>query len=150
LDARDLSLFPDSSFDAILAMGPFYHLQDSADRVLAAREISRVLRPGGHAFLAFIPRTYIIAQCLATPDYFRSIAAPDKLAEFWKTGCYDSIESGRWTGAYCGKIGEMRNLFLESYAVRTLVFVLLINASYRLNKRSTPPGPGQPSAIHTR
>jgi ubiquinone/menaquinone biosynthesis C-methylase UbiE len=114
LDARDLSLFPDSSFDAILAMGPFYHLQDSADRVLAAREISRVLRPGGHAFLAFIPRTYIIAQCLATPDYFRSIAAPDKLAEFWKTGCYDSIESGRWTGAYCGKIGEMRNLFLES------------------------------------
>lgn len=114
LDVRDLGKFSDASFDAALAMGPFYHLQEPLDRILAAREISRVLRPGGHAFLAFVPRTYVVARCLAEPSYFKSIASPNELVNFWATGCYDSGEPGRWTGAFCGKIGEMCDLFINA------------------------------------
>jgi ubiquinone/menaquinone biosynthesis C-methylase UbiE len=114
LDVRDLGKFPNGSFDAVLAMGPFYHLQDPLDRAIAAREISRVLRPGGFAFLAFIPRTYIVARCLADPGYFKSIEAPEELLKFWTTGCYESSEPGRWTGVYCGRIREMCDLFMDA------------------------------------
>ncbi len=114
LDVRDLSKFSDASFDAVLAMGPFYHLQDTFDRKIAAREISRVVRPGGYAFLAFVPRTYIVARCLADPEYFKSIAAPSELFNFWTNGRYDTSEPGRWTGAFCGKIGEMCDLFIDA------------------------------------
>ncbi len=114
LDVRDLSKFPNASFDAVLAMGPFYHLQEPLDQSIAAREISRVLRPGGYAFLAFIPRTYIVARCLADPGYFKSIEAPAELLKFWTTGCYESSVPGRWTGVFCGRIREMCDLFMDA------------------------------------
>ncbi len=45
-DARDLQ-FDDSSFDAVLVMGPLYHLLERSDRVKALQEAYRVLKPGG-------------------------------------------------------------------------------------------------------
>jgi SAM-dependent methyltransferase len=45
-DARHLP-DPDSSVDAVLLMGPLYHLTERADRVAALSEARRVLRPGG-------------------------------------------------------------------------------------------------------
>ena len=49
-DARDLNL-PDSSVDAVVLLGPLYHLRERAHRVQALREASRVVRPGGPALL---------------------------------------------------------------------------------------------------
>src|SRR5207302_1495211 len=49
-DARDLSRWPAGSFDAVLALGPFYHLVDAEDRRRAARECRRVLRSAGRLF----------------------------------------------------------------------------------------------------
>lgn len=54
--ATDLSHFSDDSFDAVLALGPFYHLVREPDRRMAMRECARVLRPGGILIAAFIPR----------------------------------------------------------------------------------------------
>jgi len=54
--ATDLSRFPDASFDAILLMGPLYHLLDEAERRQAVAEGHRVLKPGGILFAAFISR----------------------------------------------------------------------------------------------
>ena len=45
-DARALPQ-PDDSFDAVLLLGPMYHLTDRAERVLAFTEAARVTRPGG-------------------------------------------------------------------------------------------------------
>lgn len=45
-DARELQ-FVDASFDAVLVMGPLYHLLDRSDRVNALQEAFRVLKPGG-------------------------------------------------------------------------------------------------------
>ena len=45
-DARQLDL-PSAAFDAVLLMGPLYHLPEREDRLLALREAHRVLRPGG-------------------------------------------------------------------------------------------------------
>jgi len=54
-DARDLP-WSDESADAVLFMGPLYHLTRREDRIRALREARRVLRPGGMLFGVIIPR----------------------------------------------------------------------------------------------
>src|SRR4051812_5026284 len=44
-DARELA-FPDGVADAVLLLGPLYHLTEVAERLRALREACRVLRPG--------------------------------------------------------------------------------------------------------
>ena len=46
-DARDLSSHADGSVDALLLLGPLYHLTDRDDRLRALAEARRVVRPGG-------------------------------------------------------------------------------------------------------
>ncbi|MGH3488308.1 MAG: class I SAM-dependent methyltransferase, partial [Actinopolymorphaceae bacterium] len=48
-DARALRR-PDASVDAVLLLGPLYHLTERADRLRALEEVHRVLRPGGVVF----------------------------------------------------------------------------------------------------
>jgi len=54
-DARDLSR-PDGSVDAVLLLGPLYHLPDPSDRARALLEARRVVRPGGLVVAAAISR----------------------------------------------------------------------------------------------
>ncbi|HKC76672.1 MAG TPA: class I SAM-dependent methyltransferase [Chloroflexota bacterium] len=67
-DACDLGRWPDGSFDAALALGPFYHLPTPAERDRAAAELARVLRPAGIAFVALMPRYIFLRRTLALPD----------------------------------------------------------------------------------
>jgi SAM-dependent methyltransferase len=54
-DARSLDL-ADNSVDAVLLLGPLYHLPTQSDRVRALGEARRVVRPGGHVYAAAISR----------------------------------------------------------------------------------------------
>lgn len=54
-DARNLDL-PDDSADAVLLLGPLYHLEDPADRMKALSESRRVVRSGGVVYVAAISR----------------------------------------------------------------------------------------------
>jgi SAM-dependent methyltransferase len=54
-DARELDL-ADASVDAVLLLGPLYHLRRRQDRVRALIEARRVVRPGGLVFVAAISR----------------------------------------------------------------------------------------------
>ena len=55
-DATDLDL-DDSSVDAVLLLGPLYHLHRRSDRLQALREAKRIVRPGGPIFAAAISRS---------------------------------------------------------------------------------------------
>ena len=46
----------DESADAVLLLGPLYHLQDHEDRIAALQEARRILKPGGLLFSAAISR----------------------------------------------------------------------------------------------
>src|SRR5262245_54108334 len=54
-DARRID-HADGSADAVLLLGPLYHLTDRGDRLAAWREARRVLRPGGVVLAAAISR----------------------------------------------------------------------------------------------
>lgn len=81
-DARRL---PQSvaSAEAVLVMGPLYHLPDEADRLLALREASRVLKTGGVLVAAAISRYASaldgLSRNLAKDPAFRAIRERDLL-----------------------------------------------------------------------
>jgi ubiquinone/menaquinone biosynthesis C-methylase UbiE len=54
-DARRLDL-EDGGFDAVLLLGPLYHLPESEHRLMALSEAKRILKPGGILFAAGISR----------------------------------------------------------------------------------------------
>jgi SAM-dependent methyltransferase len=54
-DARSLDL-PDESVDAVLVLGPIYHLSTYDDRVQALREARRIVRQDGVVYVAAISR----------------------------------------------------------------------------------------------
>ena len=62
-DARQLDQAT-SSIDAVLLLGPLYHLTDPADRLLALREAQRVLRPGGLLLAVAISRFATLLDAL--------------------------------------------------------------------------------------
>jgi SAM-dependent methyltransferase len=51
MDARKLD-FPDESFDVVFSLSSFEHFGTPEDIATASRELGRVLRPGGYAFVA--------------------------------------------------------------------------------------------------
>ena len=52
-DAREIGR-PDKSADAVLLMGPLYHITDKSERLLALEESRRLLRDGGVLYTAAI------------------------------------------------------------------------------------------------
>lgn len=59
-DACNLRAFPNETFDAVLCMGPLYHLPVKNDRLACLRECRRVMKPGAPLFVTVLPRlTYL-------------------------------------------------------------------------------------------
>ena len=55
-NAKNLSRFSDSKFDAVLCMGPLYHLKTEKGRREALYECLRILKPGGIIAAAYVNR----------------------------------------------------------------------------------------------
>jgi S-adenosylmethionine-dependent methyltransferase len=63
-DARDLSQVTDSQFDAVLLMGPLYHLIVETDRKAALQQAFDRLRSGGILFSSFLSRLGLMGDML--------------------------------------------------------------------------------------
>jgi len=107
VDARDLSRFGNGEFDAVLSLGPFYHLVAAADRECAAREAHRVLRPGGLLLATVMTRySWVLGVLLE--------AGSRRLADLRQTledGVYRNAEPGRFTEAYLHRPAEVAPFF---------------------------------------
>jgi ubiquinone/menaquinone biosynthesis C-methylase UbiE len=81
-DARHLQ-FASNKADAILLLGPRYHLTDVADRIKARREALRVLKPRGVLIAAAISRFASLMEALSIGTFrdtaFQEIIASDLL-----------------------------------------------------------------------
>ena len=77
VEACDLSIWSEGSFNAVLSLGPFYHLIEDADRKRAAEELVRVLRPNGVAFIMTMPRYAFLCRTVLLPDERHHILQAD-------------------------------------------------------------------------
>jgi len=79
-DARHLEV-PSDSADAVLSLGPLYHLVESSDRLKALSECRRILKPGGVLFAAAISQFASLIDGLSRGFFrdaaFRAIVAQD-------------------------------------------------------------------------
>lgn len=112
-DARELDL-PGASVDAVLLLGPLYHLADRADRVRALRESARVVRPGGPVFAAVISRWAArIDGMLRNRLYAEYPGAHEVIGEVERTGMLPPLADGVFTG-FCHRPGELREEMAEA------------------------------------
>jgi len=109
LDATDMSLFADESFDIVLNMGPFYHLCDIQERTKCFLESLRVLKKGGMLITAYIPR-YFVFQYVAMKDAkYLDIKLAEQLIN---TGVLKhDDEKCFWTDTYYSDFDEMEKLY---------------------------------------
>ena len=106
-DARDLDL-ADASADAVLMLGPIYHLRRRADRISALREAWRVVRPGGPVFVAAISRwAPRLDGELRSRLYQVYPAIRELTALVERTGWMPPLHEGSFT-AYCHRPGQFR------------------------------------------
>jgi ubiquinone/menaquinone biosynthesis C-methylase UbiE len=109
-DVCDLSQFAAESFDAVLCLGPFYHLIDPQDRVQAARELRRVLKPDGVAFVAFMPVYGFLRRTLALKDERKHLSQPEFMERLMREGVFINTVPGRFNSGY-----GVRPLEVESF-----------------------------------
>ena len=84
-DARALGLFAGSQFDAVLLMGPLYHLLQLQERELTLLEAGRRLKQGGFLFASAITRFAPIRH-IAENDPEMIIREPEKFSEIVDLG----------------------------------------------------------------
>ena len=112
LDATDMSIFEDESFDAVLNMGPFYHLLAEEQRNRCMSEALRVLKKGGLLFTAYIPRYYVFQYVSMSDDEYLDATLADKII---KTGILrHDDEKCFWTDTYYSTKKEMENIYLKN------------------------------------
>ncbi|GAB3457707.1 class I SAM-dependent methyltransferase [Kineococcus endophyticus] len=99
-DARDMSRWPAGSFDAVLALGPFYHLPDPQDRERALAEVVRVTTPGGLVATAWMPRWSLLRRTLAIADERDRLTDPAFVDALLARGEYENPHRGRFTHAH--------------------------------------------------
>jgi ubiquinone/menaquinone biosynthesis C-methylase UbiE len=83
--ASDLSRFAPNSFDALLLLGPLYHLLQDGERRQALREAYRVLKPGRPLFAAFLTR-YAVARFCAAHEPLWPLQEPAMWESVLQTG----------------------------------------------------------------
>jgi len=102
-DARALDL-PDASADAVLLLGPLYHLVDRADRAAAIREAARILRPGGPLFAAAISRWATrIDGIIGKRTYLAYPVVLDLIDEVERTGNLQPLQASAFTAPVSGR-----------------------------------------------
>jgi SAM-dependent methyltransferase len=107
-DARDLDV-DDAAADAVLLLGPLYHLYERADRLRALREAARIARPGAPILVSVIsrwaPRLHgYLAERLyeripTMDDAVERVEVDGRLVPSWEGGF----------GAYCHRPDEVRD-----------------------------------------
>lgn len=107
--ASNLGCFPSDHFDAVLVMGPLYHLIVEEERLAAVRESLRVLRPGGvvvasiinhlgvaRAGLTEFAEWYETAECLQIARSYTLLVGEEQEHPFTSAYFAHPLELRRW------------------------------------------------------
>jgi SAM-dependent methyltransferase len=117
-DVRRLEQAADNDYDAVLLMGPLYHLVEKDDRVRALQEAVSRLRSGGILFSAWISRYGIMADVLKdTPEWIEDQTHVKSILESGRRPAH--YPKGGFRG-YFARVEEIAPLH-ENLGLETLV-----------------------------
>ncbi|HEU0291888.1 MAG TPA: class I SAM-dependent methyltransferase [Anaerolineales bacterium] len=117
-DARNLSEVTDRGFDAVLLMGPLYHLIVEADRKAALKEAYDRLREGGIVFSSFVSRYGILGDLIK--DLPGWVEEQEKVRSLLESGKRpDDYPRGGFRG-YFAHVSELAPLH-EAIGFETLI-----------------------------
>lgn len=132
LSATDLSAIAAGSFDAVLLLGPLYHLRELADRQRAVSEAARLLKAGGVLYAAGINRL----------PYFRDLfrESPHQAAErrafheqFLRNGNVDPDHAPPLGFGHLSTVAEFRELFAGRFEQLLLMGVESFTSAWQTN-----------------
>lgn len=118
--AVDLRHIPEQSCDAVLLLGPLYHLMECRERQAAVAEATRILKPGGVLMAAGINRLAYFRD-LIRQDPERAAARGEAHRRFLASGTLDAAHAPMIGFAHLTTISEFLDLFADHFA--QLVFV---------------------------
>lgn len=117
-DARDLQAVVDTAFDAVLLMGPLYHLIFEEDRKLAVRQAADRLRHGGPLFSAHLSRSGVCGDLMKrVPEWIERDEEVRFLLDHGRRP--DDQPRGGFRG-YFARVSEIRPLH-EALGIQTMV-----------------------------
>ncbi|MDF2885125.1 MAG: methyltransferase type 11, partial [Clostridiaceae bacterium] len=108
VDATDLSKYASESFDAVLCLGPMYHLIYQKDRENCIKESLRVLKKGGILAVAYINKHYVLNSVMTQDKRFLIHNFVDKL--LGGGTIKEGEEECFWTDAFFTTPSEMESL----------------------------------------
>lgn len=135
--ATDLHEIPSGTCQAVLLLGPLYHLLDEQDRRTAVMEAERILTTGGLLFAAGINRL----------AYFRDLIRTQPLAaakreqfhqEFLLDGNLNPANAPLIGYAHLTTVAEFRDLFREAFEELELVGVESFAGAWQHSLLETP------------
>ena len=129
VNAVDLAGYADGSFDAVLALGPFYHLTAMEDRHRAASEIFRIVRPGAIVIVAFMPHMTFVRHLVLRAANHPNQVTPDVFSKMLDTGIYNNPSESGFQDGYAPEIDQLRILF-EDAAFHTEAVTSIRGLSY--------------------
>jgi SAM-dependent methyltransferase len=116
-DARDLHTVPTTAFDAVLLMGPLYHLVYEEDRREAVRQAADRLRNGGLLFSAHLSRLGVLGDLMRrTPEWIERGEEVRSLLDRGRRP--DDLPRGGFRG-YFARVAEIRPLH-EALGIQTV------------------------------
>jgi SAM-dependent methyltransferase len=117
-DARDLHAIPTTTFDAVLLMGPLYHLIFEEDRRQALRQATDRLRSGGLLFSAHLSRMGVFGDLMRRMPAW--IERKEEVRFLLDKGRRpDDQPRGGFRG-YFARVSEIKTLH-ESQGIQTIV-----------------------------
>ena len=99
-DARNLSRWGADEFDAVVCLGPFYHLTTPDDRRAATAELRRVVRPGGLVAVALMPKYGYLRRTVAVHDERHHLDDEAFLRRVVEDGVFVNDVPGRFTHGF--------------------------------------------------
>lgn len=106
-DARNLDGIPSDAYDAVLLLGPMYHLFTREDQLQALREAVRAAKPGGTVFAAYCMGdasilSYgflrgkikdLMAQCMVDPETFAAFSNPWDIFQLYRVEDIEALRA---------------------------------------------------------
>jgi SAM-dependent methyltransferase len=138
LSATDLSALPSSSCDAVLMLGPLYHLRELADRRHAVGEAVRVLKHGGLLYAAGINRLPYFRD-LFRESPLQATARREFHKQFLQDGKVDQEHAPPLGFGHLTTVSEFRELFAEFLDPIALLGVESFTAAWQPELNALPP-----------